>query len=646
MATSPISVVLQRLRTAFGEDGAEMTDGDLLTLFLHNREEAPLAALVRRHSSMVWAVCRRVLPSHHDAEDAFQATFLVLVRKADSVNPREAVGNWLYGVAYQTAVRVRAMAAKRGGRERQVADVPEPVVKEPSNDDLPSLLDQELSRLPDKHRLVIVLGDLEGKTRTEMARQLGVSEGTVAGRLARAREMLAKRLTRRGVAISGGALAAVLTQGAASAVAPAPLVASTIRAASLMAAGQVVSVGLISANVVALTEGVVRAMFVSKIKSVLTVVLVVGVLLGGLGIGHGLFNNSAGVAQGGTNKFTAAIPLPKGEVRPPEPQVFTGTIQKPFQDVATKAATVIGRHGVLFIRSEARLDELQKRAPDLTPDKPLPKIDFARQSIVLIYAMGSSSNNSLAIAKSDLTANPPELGFAFKWYNGPVAGLERPSTKFIYAIIPATPEVMITVKSSPTEGQARSVTELSAVVGGKNGGDIVDGLQAAITPKAATIKPSDDILIDFALRSADCGKPDQEPVKGVGRALFRASNVFVWDGKYSNGYRNHAFFVTTPDGKTTLLRPAEIGEWRKNVPHPVEITADKPYRLSNWVEGDTRKSLKALGLDTSKPGTYTITGLYEETGQEANDLKGGKVEMWGGSILSNTITVEVKADSK
>ena len=118
MATSPMSVVIQQLRTAFGRDGAEMTDGELLTLFLNSRDDAALAALVRRHASMVWGVCHRLLRSHHDAEDAFQATFLVLVRKAASVVPREAVGNWLYGVAHQTAVRLRAMAAKRGGRER------------------------------------------------------------------------------------------------------------------------------------------------------------------------------------------------------------------------------------------------------------------------------------------------------------------------------------------------------------------------------------------------------------------------------------------------------------------------------------------------------------------------------------------------
>ena len=119
MPTSPLSVVIQHLRMAFGRDGAEMTDGELLTLFLHSRDEAPLAALVRRHASMVWGVCHRLLRSHHDAEDAFQATFLVLVRKADSVKPREAVGNWLYGVA-----GVVALASAIPGEDLKVS-VPE-----------------------------------------------------------------------------------------------------------------------------------------------------------------------------------------------------------------------------------------------------------------------------------------------------------------------------------------------------------------------------------------------------------------------------------------------------------------------------------------------------------------------------------------
>ena len=280
-------MVIQHLLADLGPDGGGMTDGELLARFLSSRDDNALAALVRRHAPMVWGVCRRLLHNHHDAEDAFQATFLVLVRKAADV-PRQAVANWLYGVARQTAVRLRATAAKRGRRETQVVNMPEPTVAEVRDADLQAVLDEELSRLPDHYRGVIVLCDLEGMTRKEAARQLGIPEGSVASRLARARAMLAKRLTRRGVVFSGGSVAAVLSAGSASASAPPALVASTIKAASLLAAGQ--AAGVVSAKVAALTEGVVKAMFVTKLKAAVAVVLVLGLLAtvatGAMGLGY------------------------------------------------------------------------------------------------------------------------------------------------------------------------------------------------------------------------------------------------------------------------------------------------------------------------------------------------------------------------
>jgi RNA polymerase sigma factor (sigma-70 family) len=279
MATSSMSDVLRQLRRAvLGQDGAGLTDAQLLEAFLGRQDEAALAALVARHGPMVWGVCCRILRNHDDAEDAFQATFLVLVRKAASVMPRQRVGNWLYGVAYQTALRARVAAATRRRREKQVTTVPEPAAPAPDPwQDLLPLLDQELSRLPDKYRSVIVLCDLEGKTRREAAQQLGVPPGTVAGRLARARALVARRLARHGPAVSGGALAAVLAHTAASACVPAPLESATVRAA----------VAVASARVAALAEGVLRTMLLNRIK-IATAALLVAAVAGGLGVGMAL----------------------------------------------------------------------------------------------------------------------------------------------------------------------------------------------------------------------------------------------------------------------------------------------------------------------------------------------------------------------
>jgi RNA polymerase sigma factor (sigma-70 family) len=276
MATSPMTGFLQQLRgTALLPDGAGMTDGELLEGFVTRRDPAAFAALVQRHGPMVWGVCRRVVPSPQDAEDAFQATFLVLVRKAASVVPREMVANWLYGVAHQTARNARAAAASRATRERQVTQMPEPAAREQRLwDDLQPILDQELSRLPAKYRVAVVLCDLEGKTRKAVAGQLGVPEGTLSGRLTRGRALLAKRLARHGLWVSGAALAEVLSQNALAAGVPAGMLSSTINAAGLLAAGHAAATGVISAKVAALVEGVARTMLVTKLKFATAVLLV------------------------------------------------------------------------------------------------------------------------------------------------------------------------------------------------------------------------------------------------------------------------------------------------------------------------------------------------------------------------------------
>ncbi len=314
MPTRPTTSVIEHLRRAMQlRDGRGLSDGELLGCFIERRDETSLAALVQRHGPMVWGVCRRLL-SHHDAEDAFQATFLVLVRKAASVAPREMVGNFLYGVAHRTALQARRTAARRRAREVQMTVMPDAeAVPEDRWPDVQPLLDEELSRLPDIYRAVIVLCDLEGRTHKEVARQLGCPEGTVAGRLARARTMLAKRLAQRGVTLSGGALAAVLAQNVASAVVPLSLVSNTIGAAAGVAAGQAAAAGVISVEVAALTEWVLKAMLMSKLK--ILAVLVVTLCI--LGTGAGVLTHrtvAAGVQE------AKKEPAPKTEVKAPVPK--------------------------------------------------------------------------------------------------------------------------------------------------------------------------------------------------------------------------------------------------------------------------------------------------------------------------------------
>ena len=150
MAATRTGGVLERLRkAALARDGCGLSDGQLLERYLTDRDAAAFAALVRRHGPMVWGVCRRVAGNGPDAEDAFQATFLVLVRKAGSLRSRELVGNWLYGVAYRTALKARTVAARRRARERQVEQMPHPEVgPDEAWSDLQPLLDRELERLP------------------------------------------------------------------------------------------------------------------------------------------------------------------------------------------------------------------------------------------------------------------------------------------------------------------------------------------------------------------------------------------------------------------------------------------------------------------------------------------------------------------
>jgi RNA polymerase sigma factor (sigma-70 family) len=254
------------------------SDGQLLERFAAVRDEAAFAELVRRHGPMVLGVARRVLGDVHDAEDVFQAAFLVLARKAGSVRWRESVGGWLFPVAYRLALKVRAGRERRRFHEARVPTMAEHAPAPPDGD-LRVVLDEELARLPDHYRSVVVLCYLEEKTQREAAEQLGLTPGEVRGRLERARDRLRQRLIHRGLAPSGAAVVAALTARTGSAAVPPLLAANTARAAAGFAAAvQTGPVAGATPRAVALAKGARDTMLITKTTRLLLIVLVAGLL--------------------------------------------------------------------------------------------------------------------------------------------------------------------------------------------------------------------------------------------------------------------------------------------------------------------------------------------------------------------------------
>jgi RNA polymerase sigma factor (sigma-70 family) len=258
MAISTLTGVLHRLRRLIRAEGAsDPTDAGLLRQFVARREQTAFAALVERHGPMVLGVCRRLLRNEADTEDAFQATFLVLARKAGSIRAGESLGGWLHRVATHAALKARAAAAARRARERRgetmsLSDPADEAVRR----ELRPILDEELQGLPDRYRLPLVLCYLEERTHAQAARELGCALGSMARRLERGRELLRARLARRGVTLAAAPFAALLTEAAAPAAVPRTLADTAVRAALAFAGRQAASEG----GAAALAENTLRAL--------------------------------------------------------------------------------------------------------------------------------------------------------------------------------------------------------------------------------------------------------------------------------------------------------------------------------------------------------------------------------------------------
>ncbi len=280
--------VREYIRRVIGlNSGPPLPDGQLLEQYVTRRDEAAFVGLVHKYGPLVLGVCQRVLQDTHAAEDAFQATFLVLIRKAPTLDRRGSLGNWIYSVAYRTAVKARARAAQRRVRERHALDMLTKPNGEPGWDDLRPVIDEEINRLPEKYRAPLILCYLQGKTNQEAAQALGWPSGSVSRRMTKARELLKRRLVARGIALSGAVLLWLVADQAPAAEVSAGLEAATVKSALAFKAQ---TAGVVAPEVCGLAEEVLLALKPSKV--LIAAKIMVGVMVGLGSVGAGLFTHA------------------------------------------------------------------------------------------------------------------------------------------------------------------------------------------------------------------------------------------------------------------------------------------------------------------------------------------------------------------
>jgi RNA polymerase sigma-70 factor (ECF subfamily) len=380
-------LILQLRKVILGLDGG-LSDGQLLERFVAERDEAAFAALVRRHGPMVQRVCRHVVGDEHDAEDAFQATFLVLARKAGSIVPREAVANWLCGVAFRTGQAGRAARLRRRAREQQVVELPHPAVRPPADPDFVPLLDRELNRLPEKFRLPIILCGLEGRGRKEVAAQLALPEGTLASRLDTARRLLAKRLARYGVAISAAAAVLALPKDGLAATPP-ELVAAAVRAGLTKA----------PAAVAALAGGALRAAPWLRVK-VAAALLTVAALGVGAGVAAWRTMPPAPVAQATAEVRSEAAPAEPPRDEKPEERPQEAPVAHREQ---TDADRLQGVWSVVLLERDGRPTPLSEEAGK--------HLVFVKDDKVMTHVLRAQEGRGYVTAtvRLDTTTNPKTI---------------------------------------------------------------------------------------------------------------------------------------------------------------------------------------------------------------------------------------------
>jgi RNA polymerase sigma factor (sigma-70 family) len=415
MPPQPWNAVVRQIRRLVGPaESDEVTDRRLLEAFAARQDQPAFTRLVERHGPMVMNVCRRSLASAQDAEDAFQAVFCVLARKAGSIQWQESVGSWLYGVAYRVACKARVRAARRRAHERKVAAMrlatsPQRTTEGPALD---TLLDGELNRLPEKYRAPLVLCYLEGQTNEEAARLLGWPKGTVQGRLARGRELLRTRLARRGLALSAASFTVAATENLVAAV-PASLIPTTIQTALRFAAGPAGAAEPVAGAVAVLAEGVLRTMWWKKVKFAALMLLFAGTLAGvGLFARHFLAERQA-----------VAAPLPAEPAQGIHAVLsMADGIMVDKDDQSVYAVNTDGGIDALELKTGKLLWKTPKGEsywPLAVVDKRLVARARDENRVKVFIAVLDISQNGKPVVKSDSVA-PPLSGYA--WLDSRVVG--------------------------------------------------------------------------------------------------------------------------------------------------------------------------------------------------------------------------------
>jgi RNA polymerase sigma factor (sigma-70 family) len=337
---------LRQIDRLFGEGTlAGQADARLLERYIAHGDELAFEALVRRHGPMVLGVCRRALGDPNDADDAFQAAFLLLARKARSIRAEGSIGGWLHRVAWRIALQIRSDAARRRDQERRAAErAGEPVARDTGRDETVAVIHQEIDRLPERYRRPVVLCYLEDMTYQQAAGELRWSEATTRGRLARARDLLRSRLTRRGVALAGAGLtvAGGASPGLAAAV-PAAQLRATVRAARHVALGEAAAAGAISSTAIILVKRAARTMMIARLKAVAAAALLVVTMTGlAAGLAASGIRGDDPRPNGPRRVETAAVAAPAvaGQAKPSsgEEIVFRGRVRAPGDRPAAGAA--------------------------------------------------------------------------------------------------------------------------------------------------------------------------------------------------------------------------------------------------------------------------------------------------------------------